>query len=403
MNVVIVNDFAYVNGGAARVALLSAKALAAKGVQVHVFAGAGPVEPELLAAPNLQVTCLDHRPYNDMPLRRSLIAGLWDKAASIALEKILIDDPESVVHFHSNRDTLSSSVFAPVFKRKRPVVYTCHEYGLTCPYANFFDFKTHSICSRKALSLSCLTAHCNQKGYSRKLWTYTKQAIQNGYLGLPGRINDVIFVSNFSRRIIEPYLEGNARRHVVSNPVDAQPGQRRKLCENSPFVFVGSLVPGKDPVLAASAAFKAGAPIRFIGDGELRQEVLKANPNAIITGWLKPDQVRQEMLKARAIVLPTRWYETQGLVVQEAAALGVPAVVTRTCAASENIQNGKNGILIDASNPGQLRTAMEQLSSDQVACEMGVASYSQFWSKPPTLENHVNGLLNIYEGALKSA
>ncbi|HEY3780072.1 MAG TPA: glycosyltransferase family 4 protein [Fimbriimonadaceae bacterium] len=403
MNVVIVNDFAYVNGGAARVALFSAKALAARGVQVHVFAGAGPVDPELLEAPNLKVTCLDHRPYNDMPLKRSLVAGLWDKAAATAFESVLDVQPDSIVHFHSNRDTLSSSVFAPVFKRKLPVVYTCHEYGLTCPYANFFDFKTHGICSRKALSLSCLTAHCNQKGYSRKVWTYTKQAIQNGYLQVPNRLGDVVFVSDFSRRIIEPYLTRAGRRHVLSNPVDAVPGQKRKLTEDSPFVFVGSLVPGKDPVIAAAAAHKLDVPIRFIGDGELHEEVMRANPNAVITGWLKPEQVREEMLKARAIVLPTRWYETQGLVVQEAAALGVPAIVTRTCAASENIQDRKNGFLIDASNEGQLAAAMEKLSSGQVACEMGAAAYGQFWSKPPTLDNHVNGLLSIYEGALKNA
>ena len=401
MNVIIVNDYANVNGGAARVAILSAQALAAKGVKVHFFAGAGPVSSEL---EGIEVTCLKQKAYNESSFRRSVFAGLWDREAERQFASTLaeVGTRDTVIHFHSNRDVLSSSVFAPAFKAGVPVVYTCHEYGLTCPYANFFDFEKHDICTRKALSLSCLTAHCNQKTYSRKLWTYTKQSIQNGWLSLPNKLADIIFVSEFSRKIIEPYL-GQGRRHVIANPVDAIPGQKRKLVAESPFLFVGSLVPGKDPVLAARAAARVGAPIRFIGDGELREEVLQENPKAVITGWLKPDQVREEMLRARAIVLPARWYETQGLVVQEASAVGVPAVTSRTCAASESIVDGHNGLLIDRGNEDQLMTAMCELMDDQTVCEMGTAAHTHFWKNPPTVEKHVGSLMNIYQGALEHA
>lgn len=45
VNIVVVSDFAYVNGGNASVALSSAIRLAQQGDAVTLFAGAGPVDP----------------------------------------------------------------------------------------------------------------------------------------------------------------------------------------------------------------------------------------------------------------------------------------------------------------------------------------------------------------------
>jgi glycosyltransferase involved in cell wall biosynthesis len=399
--VVIVSDNAYVSGGASRVAVRSARAIAERGVNVHFFAAAGPVCEDLQNEPNLQVTCLNLAHYNKSGFQRSVFAGLWDSRAKAALEGLLASlEGPIVVHFHSNRDALSSSVFAPVFARKLPVVYTCHEYGLACPYASFFDHKRNAPCGRKALSVGCLGAHCNRKGYDKKIWTFTRQMVQNSLLSLPNRVGDVVYVTEFSKRILAPYVGAQARAHLVANPIDAIRGEHRKLTSESPFLFAGFLTDVKDPVTAAKAAAQANVPIRFVGDGELRDAILEANPQAHVTGWLKPEEVRQEMLHARALVMPSIWYETQGMVVQEAMALGVPAIVSKACAAGEAVRDGVNGILVDPGSVEQFAAAMRMLSDDATACEMGKAASAAYWSKPAELSRHVDEILDVYRRSL---
>lgn len=396
MNVVIVNDYAFVNGGASKVAISTAVGLAERGLSVTFFCGVGPVD-QRLASSSVSIQCLNRSPY--AKTRGSLIKGIWDRDAKAALDRLLSTLSEPLVHVHSHRDSLSNSVLASPLQRNAPLIYTCHEYGLACPYAGFFDHRADAICTRKPLSSSCLLAHCNRKGYDKKLWTYARGAVQNGYLKLPNHASDIIFVSDFSRNVLEPFVGAGVRKHSLSNPYDA-PREKRRLSQDSPFLFVGLLTPGKDPLLAARAALNANVRVKFIGDGELREQVLAENPQAEVTGWLAPEQVRREMLHARAIVLDAKWFETQGLAVQEAAAMGVPAIVSRTCAAADMIDDGITGVLVDAGSEEQLTRAYRRLENDTTACEMGEAAYAKFWANPPTMEKHLDQLISIYERAV---
>ena len=57
LNVIIVNDFAHVNGGAGQVAIMTARLLAENGHRVIFFAAVGPVGQELENVQNLFVVC----------------------------------------------------------------------------------------------------------------------------------------------------------------------------------------------------------------------------------------------------------------------------------------------------------------------------------------------------------
>ena len=65
MNIVVVSDFAHVNGGNAAVALGSAVGLAARGHAVTLFAGAGPVDERILAS-SIAVICTDQYSIADL-------------------------------------------------------------------------------------------------------------------------------------------------------------------------------------------------------------------------------------------------------------------------------------------------------------------------------------------------
>ena len=56
-NIVIVNDFGSINGGAAQVAIHTALGLAWLGYRVYYFCAVPPVDRELAANSNIQVVC----------------------------------------------------------------------------------------------------------------------------------------------------------------------------------------------------------------------------------------------------------------------------------------------------------------------------------------------------------
>ena len=112
MTLVIVNDFAYVNGGSAQVALASAKALAARGNHVILFSAVGPVSSDL-HMPNLTTICLGQYDIARDPYRiRAFIQGLWNLRASRAMANLLrgLDPSTTVIHIHGWTKALSASV-----------------------------------------------------------------------------------------------------------------------------------------------------------------------------------------------------------------------------------------------------------------------------------------------------
>lgn len=118
-NVIVINDYAYIDGGASQVALSSAMALAGKGHNVVVFSAVAPIVPELVGVNNLTVVCTEQYEILKDPNRlRASIQGVWNLRASQALIELLqnFDPKNTVVHVHLLTKALSSSVVSVALK-----------------------------------------------------------------------------------------------------------------------------------------------------------------------------------------------------------------------------------------------------------------------------------------------
>ena len=164
--------------------------------------------------------------------------------------------------------------------------------------------------------------------------------------------------------------------------------------------MVGRLTVEKGAILLARAARECDVPVVFAGDGPCRFDIVSANPAAKITGWLSRVEVQEQLRHARALIFPSLWHEMHGLVVPEAAALGVPAVVSDTSAAIESVRDGVTGFLFRNGDLASLKTALLRLSDDTLAGRLGTACYQAYWDAPPTLERHVESLEELYQTVL---
>jgi glycosyltransferase involved in cell wall biosynthesis len=401
LQVVIVNDFAHVNGGAAEVALSSAAALAGRGHEVTVLAAVPPVAAELLES-GVHVVLTDQFDIKSDPNRlRAAVQGIWNPRAARQTGRVLAqcDPKRTVVHVHGWCKALSSSVVREAAGLGFRVVLTLHDYFYTCPSGGFFNFPQERICHLRPLSAQCILENCDRDGYAQKLWRSLRQEVQNT-LGRFGDIRFFITLSDFSEEILRPLLPPNAELYRVPNPINIERRAAVDVARNQQFVSVGRMSAEKGLTLLAQAAADLGCDLTLIGDGPSRQEVSSLYPRARVTGWLSKHEVAQHLGRARALVFPSIWYEAQPLVVGEAAALGIPAIVPDQCAAREWVVDGVTGLWFESGNLGDLKDKMVKLRDAETAGRMGRAAYDRYWRSPATMAKHLESLEACYRSVL---
>lgn len=395
--IVVLNDYSLPNGGSTIVALLSARELARRGHHVTLFTAKGPPPA---AETGIRSVCLDQDEICDDRNRvRAVVRGLHNITAARALRRELgsRDPKRTVVHVHTYTKALSSSVIAAALDLGFPVVLSMHDYFVSCPNGSFFLHLQSAICEHRPLSWQCVTCNCDRRHMAHKQWRVARTLLQNRVLKLNRRITHYIGVSEFSVRVLKPLLPPTARVTMIRNPVQCVDHGPAPVEQSEFFVFVGRFSPEKGPQLFAKAVAKVGIPAVFVGDGELRSALRRECPSATFTGWLAGDDVCAWIRRARALVFPPLLYETLGLVVVEAAAAGVPAIVASRSAATDFVRHEETGLIFEHGSVDSLCDRLADLwRSGSKAARLGEAAYRWYWQDPWTVERHVDELLDVY-------
>lgn len=402
--IVIINDFAYINGGAGQVALTSAIGLARNGYQVILIAAVGPVMPELLLA-GVRVELTDQYEIANDPNRlRAIRQGLWNFSSQELTIKLLseLNTASTIVHIHSWTKALSSSIVRVTIRCGFKVICTLHDYFIACPNGGFFDYQDQTICRKLPLSLDCISKNCDVRSYPQKIWRVIRHNIQNSIGFIPNGINNFISISDFSYSVLKPFLPSQSKIFRIINPIDIEKDEKVNVSSNRIVIFVGRLSPEKGVLLLAAAANRLNLSPVFVGDGEARDSILAACPNARITGWVSKNEVKEHLKSARVLVLPSLWYETQGLVVAEAAAMGVPSIVPDSCAAREMVSDGETGLWFRGGQVDDLVNKIYSMLNDYYCTELGTNAYVSYWNNSNSLANHIYSLENCYENILSN-
>lgn len=404
MRAVIVSDFGSVNGGAAKVAIESARGLAEAGVEIVFACAIGPVS-DRLDHPRITVA---RYPGEEVWQVGSKIAaarqGIWNAAAHDFLSALLARQPrgETLVHLHQWTKAFSPAAIAAAGASGLPVAITMHDYFSFCPVGGYFDFKAGAPCQQKPMSVGCATANCDRASYVHKLVRVARQwRSDEAMRSLDAPL--FLHVSDFARRFAEPFLPKGARHVVVENMMEAERREPADVTGNRHALFLGRFTQEKAGDVLARAALAAGMPVRFVGEGPLAGEIARLNPQAEVRGWVPAERVFDEIAQARCLVLPSLWYEPGPLVIAEARSLGVPVVLARTTGPASWIEDGEDGILVEGGDVEGLRAALTRMQDDEVAARMGSAAYRRYWADPLTTERHVGRTIAAYRSLLPAA
>ncbi|WNK21199.1 glycosyltransferase family 4 protein [Halomonas piscis] len=402
INVVIINDFAHVQGGAAKVAIESAIGLAEAGHRVFFIYGDGPAS-EALFHPNIQLIDLEEQELLNNPSRfLAAREGLWNRRVASRVAEVLrgLSAEHTVVHLHSWVKVLSPSVIHAIRRAGLPLVTTLHDYFSVCPNGGFYNYRTQSTCPLRPLSAACLATNCDARSYPQKIWRSARQFLTS-MAGMPRHQRHFIYVSEFSRRVVEPYLPKAANLWHVPNPIKANKEEPVLPSRSTTMSFIGRLTPEKGGDVFVEAARLTGIHAKLVGAGSMQDTLEARLPDAQFTGWQPHAAVIDHMKTSRCVVLSSRIYETQGMVVAEAAAYGVPSIVSSDCAGSEFIEDGVTGLLFRSGDINDLAEKMRRLANDDALVNrLGKQAYARFWEADLTAQRHVDNLMTCYRHML---
>lgn len=401
-NVVIVNDWATVDGGAAAVAIQSAIKLAEK-YKVYFFSAVGPVDSCLIDCENLVSICLNKPDIlHDTNRFRAITKGLWDKDTYRAFEKLLftLDRKSTVVHFHTWTKALSSSLYSVVAQLDFATVITLHDFFLFCPNGGFFNYNEKKNCTRRPMGLSCLMCNCDSRNYLQKVWRYLRLAIQNCSVW---RINNLSFISisNITSSIASPFINDNHKIFHIADPIVLTQIAPNNLSKNDEYVFMGRLSPEKGIELFCEAINNLNLKGTVLGDGPLRDRLQTKYPSINFVGWVSGEEKEQYLSKAKVFVFPSLWYETFGLTVAEAKSYGIPCIVPDKCAASEQIIDNETGFIFETGNLKSLEKVMQKCENSN----LNIIQYNivrTFDKNELSINKHVAQLEDAYNLMLSS-
>ena len=338
-NVVIVNDFDYIQGGASKVAIDTANMLVDQ-YNVYFFSAVHN-DNTTLDERVIRISTNQGEALKDKNRLRGIFNGLYNSKAKKELRKLLstLDKNETIIHMHGWTKALSSSVFDMAFKLNFKVVLTLHDYFTICPNGGLFNYKKNCVCTKKPMSLGCIFCNCDSRNYFFKIYRVIRQHIQNKTINK--KLKHVIAISDFSEKIFKNNFK-DVNMYRVYNPIEfAVEDKIKDYKKNEYFLYVGRVSKEKGTEVFCKAITKANKKGIVVGDGPELDRLKDEYKNIKFVGWKNTIEVKKYILEAKCLIFPSVWYETMGMTVIEAQKCGLPVIVNKNTAASEFVKDDR--------------------------------------------------------------
>lgn len=382
-NVVVINDFDYIQGGASKVAIQTANLLKENNPDLNVYFFSGAHDSKSNLRSDVISICTNQgESLKSKNKLKGAIDNLYNFKAKKLLKELLLtlDRDETIIHVHGWTKCLSSSIFDVAFKMNFKLVLTLHDYFTACPNGGYFNYQKNEIWTVKPFSLKYILTNCDSRNYFFHLYRLLRFFIQDKIVRLNDRLTDVITISDFSEKVLKRTLNPKTRIHRVYNPIDLDPNREIvDYTKNDYFLYVGRVSKEKGVDIFCEGVTKANKKGVVVGDGSELEKLKNEFPNIKFVGWKNSQEVKEYMKKAKALVFPSRWYETMGLTVVEAISCGIPVAVASNTSAVDFVE--ENHYVFDIHNIDSLVAILEKNNLDVENIDLTVFSVSNYISQ----------------------
>jgi glycosyltransferase involved in cell wall biosynthesis len=346
----------------------------------------------------------------DFSLPRKALVPLgvpWNPAARTALAARLRRERPDVVHVHNTFPLLSASVLDACRAAAVPVVATLHNYTQVCPSGTLY--RDGSVCTECVgkLPLPAVRHGC-----------YRGSAAATVPLALSWLANKRRWWSSVSRFLC---ISDAQRQTLIANGMPSSlltvkynfvpDTEVRRSGPGEHLLYLGRLTEEKGVRLLMAAwdqvSDTLGTPLVIAGAGPLADEVATwaaDRPDVSFVGLQDKAASRALIARSVAVVVPSQWLETFGLVVVEAMAAGVPAVVAGHSSLAELVSDGVTGLTHQPGDAASLAAALCRMV--QAPSSLGLAArerYEQRFTRSVGLTNLLAAYHEVIEEARRGA
>jgi glycosyltransferase involved in cell wall biosynthesis len=330
---------------------------------------------------------------------------VWNTSAYRELGALIRRERPHVVHFHNTLPLVSPAGYYAARAEGVPVIQTLHNYRLLCPVALFFrDGRVCEDCMGKAVPWPGVVHRCYRGSRTASGVIATMLTVHRALRTWTEMVDVYVALTEFARN---KFIEGGLPAgKIVVKPNFVAPDPGRGQGGGGYALFVGRLAPekGTGTMLAAWDRLGTRIPLKIVGDGPLRDQVVEAAARQSNVEWLghRPvEDVQALMGKADMLIFPSQWYETFGRVAAEAFAAGTPVIAANIGAVAELVEHGRTGLKFRPGDPEDLVTQVEwALSHSTDLRSMREEVRAEFEAKY-TAERNYRALMEIYEAALE--
>ncbi|MDX2240316.1 MAG: glycosyltransferase family 4 protein [Leptolyngbyaceae cyanobacterium bins.302] len=334
---------------------------------------------------------------------QTAINTIWSSQTYKNIKCQLSRDSYGVVHVHNTLPLISPSIYYAAKDVGVPIVQTLHNYRLLCPNALFF--KNGQVCEEclgKSIPWPGIKDACYRDNRIASGVVSAMLSVHNFLNTWSEQISLYIALTEFARK---KFIEGGipAKKIVVKpNFVSPDPGIGDGSGRYALYVGRLSVEKGIDVLLGAWKYLDGVVPLKIVGDGPLREQIIQTSQTLSQVEWLgrKPMTDVYDLIgEAMMLIVPSKWYETFGRVVIEAFAKGTPVVVANIGAIAELVDSGRTGLHFHLADSAHLAAQIDWLISHPSEREiMRQESRIEFENKY-TAEKNYQQLIEVYEFA----
>lgn len=400
INVIIINDFNYNQGGASKVALDTCNYLGEAGINTILFSGSG--------RRNANTRYLDYCLEKPECLKednriKGAINSCWNRNAYKKLEELLLQysPKNTIIHIHGWTKSLSSSVISCCFKKGFKVILTQHDYFTICPNGGLYNYKKECSCNIKPMTFQCIKCNCDSRSYFFKLFRIFRQKISNKYCNLYDNLNYLITISDFSGKKVIPYFPNLKIVKRIYNPIFSFGCHKVQAEKNHQYFYIGRLSKEKGIDLFCKAITQQKVKGVVIGDGSERKRLEEEYPNITFLGWKNSEDINRLLSTCRFLIFPSVCFEGAPLVPLEVMSNGIPLIVSNNCAAIDFIKNNEEGLYFQSGSLEDLCKKIDVSKNDMITKKLSRSAYDSFWAKDYSKERYLNELLSFYAEVLE--
>ena len=308
-----------------------------------------------------------------------------------------------VVHVHNTFPRLSPSVFDACSKAGVPVVWTLHNFRITC--ANGILLRSGLPCEDCVgnAPLSAIRHRCyrgsaiGSASVAAMIWTHqlrgTWHSKVDRFIALTHFARDKFIAAGLpsERIVVKPNFSEDPLAEVEDVPV-----------ERRGALFVGRLSAEKGVDVLVDAWRDMGALLTIIGDGPQRPALeAKAGSEVQFLGHHDRAYVQNAMRRAALLVVPSVWFEMYPMTVVEAMACGTPVVASRIGALAEIVQEGVTGFHFSPGDAHDLSCVVRHvLANPEEMARIGANARSYYKDKLAP-EANIVALERIYNEVIE--